>query len=120
MYDTIKEFKHLDQILKKTKMHNEIDKELDKYIKPKHIKSSDKNYFTTYTKNGIEYNPITSSDGGINAFWGSNWKSVDTIRKANVEVITFLEPHTIIDSTKPKKQQKTFYSYAIKGQRTVN
>jgi len=121
IYDTIKEFRHLDQILKSPKHETKLDKQLDAFIKTNHVKAADKNsgkYFTTYTKNGTEYAPSKSTDGVL-IFWGSDWKSIDTSINNKMQVITYLEPHIVVDSTRPFRQQKYLWTYEIRGQRIV-
>jgi len=117
-YDTIKKYIHFDQVLKQTNSNNWMSKKLAVLNKKKYVYSP--NYYTTFKKNGLVYDPTTSPNGGINVFWGSDWKSIDTTKSGNTQTITYLELRTVSDSTKPKKQEKTVYSYEIKGQRVIN
>jgi hypothetical protein len=117
LFDTIKEYTHFDQIIKSTKSSIKISKELSKFKNKKYVYTPD--YVKTYTKNNIDYNP--NGDGNGIVFWGADWKKIDSIKKGQIQIITYLMPSELIsDTTKPKKQEKIIYSYEIKGQRSIH
>jgi len=114
LYDSVKEYIHLDQIVKQSKSSTAISKEIAKFKNEKYTYTQE--YLTTYTKNGINYDPANDSP-----FGRASWKKIDSSKKRQIQVITYLAPSGIIlDKTKPKKQEKIIYRFEIKGQRIIN
>lgn len=120
LFDTIKQYIHYNKEVRQTKYSIKTSKEIAKFQNEKYVYT--KEHLTTYTKNNISYNPYQDNDGGINLFFStSNWKKIDSIKKHQIQIITYLAPSELIsDQTKPKKQEKIIYTYKITGGRVLN
>ncbi len=55
----------------------------------------------------------------LKVYGESKWKHIDSLKKGNKSIDTYLIPKVVDDISKPKEQNKITFTYVVKGQKEV-